>query len=1653
MRTRMTISKFALIGLLLMTSCQSPTGPESSSSLKASYISGKVVDSVNNVISGAVIIDLGTMALKDTAKTDGTFLMAMNLSSSYTTKLMAQATGYGNSDTNSVIVTPGDTTATTIRLKSSTGAHVAGKTRAANITWATTDNPNISLYGAGQTQSSIITFLVTDTLKNPVNGATVKFSVSPSVTGGGSVLPSSAITDAYGKVSTVYSSGTASGVFKITASTNSDSVIGSTTIIVNTGLPAFMSLSLKPFNVAGLLYDNLSAGIVAILTDRNGNPVPNYPINFSASGGTIQTSNYTQNIPFTDQNGKVNVNLISSGDRPPQAGIVTVAAQTVGDTSYLKSDSVVSRAIRVVFSGATQVIFTTPSPLTVPDSGVVSVGYRVQDQNGNPLTAGSEYIVSVTDPTTGAAFSGITLTGDADVKMTDTQDTSKTRFTVNIIKLVRSSQGGAAKITVTVKSDPASYGNGNASNSISGYINSTSTSTGGGTTIFGANPSALSVNGAASRSISVNESSNDPNAVTTLSFTIKDSLGNVITNYAGSGVARPLVGFSIVRADGGYAGESVLPAIDSASNSGTVSTIFHAGTKSGLVRVFATLLGTSHPPANVDVTVSGGYPDSNHITFNLSQTNFPGFVTTSGVLGTAGVQMSDQFNNPVRSNTPIYFTTTGGAIDPSAQTNTAGQASVTLYAGGQTPNDGGHSGNGTVRLSTFGRDSIRIVKAAPFIFSGAPIVTVADTNLGTIGVGNSFLMNYKVADVNGNPLASGNTISVAAGGTAGAQAGVSGDIAVTTTDTRDTNTTKHQLTILNNVPTGGTGGIFTIKITVSGTNGTTTKTMTGILSSSSVSGSGYASSIQLLSGSPSATTISVKGTGATETSTMSFVVKDSVGNAINSARAATVAFKFAGDSLGGGEFISPSSAITDANGKVTTTVNAGTKAGVLQVIATTTVAGKVITSSPVPLTIASGLADSAHFTVWTNVSNWAGFNSNGIPIGTVSVQLGDKYGNPVQPGTAVYFTTNAGVITSTGLTDVTGHLVSPATAYGGNPYPTNGIDTITVSTGGEKYPIKKVITIIYSGYPFITGIPATLGTIASGNSLVIKYKVADANGNPLAKGNAIVVSASNASAQLSGETSVVTTDTKDTSTTWHQFTVTNVVPSSGAGGAFSITITVNGPNGSTSQTLAGTLTAPQSSTRSTVSGTVNYSGQGVPGIKVADKNSVTQLATYTDATGSYSLTYQLTSTYSPLLVFTDSTSTYNIDTVSSVTLSPGTSQTVSVTLTKTSNKIRTANQVSTMSISTNHIYSKGVGVLEGNSQLENCKYVLQVKDSAGVAIAATPSYKARFSLLFYPASGATGSAPSVNPDSEWTDENGQLPVTIAAGTCPGTVQLIVTVDLGSGKTFQTYITRINIFSGFADQAHFNLAPEETYPNGWVIPYWGFYGQQHIYDAVVADTFGYAVPSGQSVIFNTTNGVGVIGNSGITTTDANGYAKVIWLTGTPTPSENGFYTTTDPLTNGRKGYVWMHAETIGKNGAYIQDSILILWNQGAVNVNSPDPITLAHGTSSGLIDTLKLYDSNMNPINASITANVNLGSNPQQGESFVVYGDISSDPSMPPLITPTGDYRSLGRGNTFFLFGIADQSTINTSGTSVIINIYITIQNHAPLHVQVPVTVN
>src|SRR5690606_25392491 len=186
----------------------------------------------------------------------------------------------------------------------------------------------------------------------------------------------------------------------------------------------------------------------------------------------------------------------------------------------------------------------------------------------------------------------------------------------------------------------------------------------------------------------------------------------------------------------------------------------------------------------------------------------------------------------------------------------------------------------------------------------------------------------------------------------------------------------------------------------------------------------------------SSETIGVQSAGTDETATLTFVVLDAFGNPVDEEHAVEVHFEIV-SGPGGGEFIAPTSKETNAAGRVQTTVSSGTRAGTVQILATATnEEGQTISSFPVVITITGGLPDLAHFSVAPATRNFPGYDVFGL-TNQITAFVGDRYGNPVQPGTAVYFTTNAGIIEGSGVTDDLGRttveLVSALPLSSGSP--------------------------------------------------------------------------------------------------------------------------------------------------------------------------------------------------------------------------------------------------------------------------------------------------------------------------------------------------------------------------------------------------------------------------------------------------------------------------------------------------------------------------------------------------------------------------------------------------------------------------------------------
>ena len=313
-------------------------------------------------------------------------------------------------------------------------------------------------------------------------------------------------------------------------------------------------------------------------------------------------------------------------------------------------------------------------------------------------------------------------------------------------------------------------------------------------------------------------------------------------------------------------------------------------------------------------------------------------------------------------------------------------------------------------------------------------------------------------------------------------------------------------------------------------------------------------------------TVGVQGAGAIETATLTFVVVDGQGRPVDAANAVDLTFSIA-NGPGGGESLDPLQATTDASGQAQVTLTSGTRAGTVQVLATGTVEGRTLTSRPVTITITGGLPDAAHFSLAPAQVNIAGYNRFGL-TDPITAYVGDIYGNPVQPGTAVYFTTDGGLIPGSGITDATGQAT--ATLVTAAPLPSNAV-SCPVPTSPEGYArvtartsdvnqatITTQATVLFSGITQITlNAPGPLGLGS------YTYTVSDQFGHPIAPGSTLAVEIGGTNVRATGDSDYALGDylCPGPNRTEFQFGIVQDDPMAGPSTVETITIGVTSPNG------------------------------------------------------------------------------------------------------------------------------------------------------------------------------------------------------------------------------------------------------------------------------------------------------------------------------------------------------------------------------------------------------------------------------------------------------------------------------------------------------------
>ena len=322
--------------------------------------------------------------------------------------------------------------------------------------------------------------------------------------------------------------------------------------------------------------------------------------------------------------------------------------------------------------------------------------------------------------------------------------------------------------------------------------------------------------------------------------------------------------------------------------------------------------------------------------------------------------------------------------------------------------------------------------------------------------------------------------------------------------------------------------------------------------------SGPAASITLAPRSSQA--VAVSEAGGTETASLVFVAKDADDRPVDGSHAVDIAVSIL-RGPGGGEFLSPAAPATvrtDENGEATVTLTSGQRAGVVQVETRATVGDREVRSQPITLVIHGGLPSQDHLTVGAELLNYPLLGTFGREV-TISALVGDRYANPVQPGTQVYFTTDSGVIGGSSTTDAAGR--ASVALLTGNPAPPDGDGWVTVSartSGADGEPIEADARVLLTGAPQVV-----LETDGLGLG-TYRYTVSDGNGHPLAAGNQISVTVDGENVVARGALSTTLRDEvrPGPDRTAFQFTVSEDDPEGEEPGRIDeILIEVTGPNG------------------------------------------------------------------------------------------------------------------------------------------------------------------------------------------------------------------------------------------------------------------------------------------------------------------------------------------------------------------------------------------------------------------------------------------------------------------------------------------------------------
>ncbi len=197
-------------------------------------------------------------------------------------------------------------------------------------------------------------------------------------------------------------------------------------------------------------------------------------------------------------------------------------------------------------------------------------------------------------------------------------------------------------------------------------------------------------------------------------------------------------------------------------------------------------------------------------------------------------------------------------------------------------------------------------------------------------------------------------------------------------------------------------------------------------------------SLQFESATP--TNIGIRGFGLEESSAVQFRVLDTQGNP-----APNQDVSFSLNSTVGGISLAPDTAVSDANGFVTTFVTSGTVSTSVRVTASLTANTSINTQSD-SLVISTGIADQDSFSLSATTLNPEAWTVDNTEV-EILILAADRFNNPVPDGTAIFFTVEGGQVDSSCLTQ-TGQCT--VTWRSSSPRPSDGRVTLLATAIGEE---------------------------------------------------------------------------------------------------------------------------------------------------------------------------------------------------------------------------------------------------------------------------------------------------------------------------------------------------------------------------------------------------------------------------------------------------------------------------------------------------------------------------------------------------------------------------------------------------------------------------